>query len=126
MFLHGLADRIQGEIFRGELPTSLDCLIELALRVDSRLQQHDQRDRQWVTDTQDYFSTKPEGPVSHRSDNEPMQVGGVRLSREERERRRRGGIVYVLWRVGTLPGGVSGKRAKPGSRTEVTVGWGQP
>ncbi len=55
MFLHGLADRIQGEIFRGELPTSLDCLIELALRVDSRLQQHDQRDRQWVTDTQDYF-----------------------------------------------------------------------
>ncbi len=92
MFLHGLADRIQGEIFRGELPTSLDCLIELALRVDSRLQQHDQRDRQWVTDTQDYFSTKPEGPVSHRSDNEPMQVGGVRLSREERERRRRGGL----------------------------------
>ncbi len=47
MFLHGLADRIQGEIFCGELPTSLDGLIELALRVDSRLQQRDQRDRQW-------------------------------------------------------------------------------
>ncbi len=92
MFLHGLADRIQGEIVCGELPTSLDGLIELALRVDSRLQQRDQRDRQWVTATQDYFSIKSGGTVSHRSNNEPMQVGGARLSREERERRRRGGL----------------------------------
>ncbi len=92
MFLHGLADQIQGEIVCGELPTSLDGLIELALRVDSRLQQRDQRDRQWLTATQDYFSIKSGGTVSHRSNNEPMQVGGARLSREERERRRRGGL----------------------------------
>ncbi len=45
MFLHGLADRIQKEIFTVELPTGLDGLIELALRVDARLQQRDQRGR---------------------------------------------------------------------------------
>ncbi len=45
MFLHGLADRIQREIFAIELPTSLDGLIDLSLRVDSQLQQRDQRAR---------------------------------------------------------------------------------
>ncbi len=40
MFLHGLADWIQKEIFTVELPTDLDGLIELAHRVDARLQQH--------------------------------------------------------------------------------------
>ncbi|KAI2645965.1 Transposon Tf2-6 polyprotein [Labeo rohita] len=37
MFLHGLADRIQREIFTLELPEDLDGLISLVLRVDSRL-----------------------------------------------------------------------------------------
>ncbi|KAL0190885.1 hypothetical protein M9458_013583, partial [Cirrhinus mrigala] len=41
MFLHGLADRIQREIFTLELPEDLDGLISLALRVDSRLQHRD-------------------------------------------------------------------------------------
>lgn len=35
MFLHGLADRIQGEIFKLELPPDLDGLIMLAIRVDA-------------------------------------------------------------------------------------------
>lgn len=43
MFLHGLADRILKEIFALELPTSLDGLIELALRMDAHLQHQDQR-----------------------------------------------------------------------------------
>ncbi len=42
MFRHGLADRIQREIFMLELPPDLDGLIDLALRVDSRLQQSGQ------------------------------------------------------------------------------------
>lgn len=37
MFWHGLADRIQKEIFALDLPTDLDGLIELAIRVDARL-----------------------------------------------------------------------------------------
>ncbi|KAL0199932.1 hypothetical protein M9458_003119, partial [Cirrhinus mrigala] len=42
VFLHGLADRIQKEIFTLELPADLDGLIDLALRVDARLQRLDQ------------------------------------------------------------------------------------
>ncbi len=39
MFLHGLADRIHQEIDVVELPLGLDELVDLALRVDARLQQ---------------------------------------------------------------------------------------
>uniref|UniRef100_A0A9J7ZZV9 Retrotransposon gag domain-containing protein n=1 Tax=Cyprinus carpio carpio TaxID=630221 RepID=A0A9J7ZZV9_CYPCA len=38
MFWRGLADRIVNEIYTLELPTSLDGLIDLAIRVDTRLQ----------------------------------------------------------------------------------------
>ncbi len=41
MFLHGLADRIQREIEVVELPPGLDELVDLALRVDARLQQRE-------------------------------------------------------------------------------------
>jgi len=37
MFLHVLADHMQKEIFALDLPTVLDCLIELAIRVDAQL-----------------------------------------------------------------------------------------
>ncbi len=49
MFLHGLADRIQQEIYTVELPTGLDELVDLALRVDARLQQRDLRGRRKFT-----------------------------------------------------------------------------
>lgn len=35
MFLHGLADHIQKEIFALDLPTDLDALIDLAIRLDA-------------------------------------------------------------------------------------------
>uniref|UniRef100_A0A9J8BJU2 Retrotransposon gag domain-containing protein n=1 Tax=Cyprinus carpio carpio TaxID=630221 RepID=A0A9J8BJU2_CYPCA len=43
MFLHGLADRVQKEIYALDLPTSLNGLIELALRVDARLTRMERR-----------------------------------------------------------------------------------
>ncbi len=39
MFFHGLADYVKDEIYALELPTSLDGLVSLAIRVDARLQQ---------------------------------------------------------------------------------------
>ncbi len=45
MFLHGLAEYIKDEIYSLELPTSLDGLVSLAIRVDIRLQQRDQQAR---------------------------------------------------------------------------------
>lgn len=88
VFLHGLADRIQKEIFTLELPTSLDGLIDLALRVDLRLQQHGLQVRhQLLPVVPDYFLVESGRTVSHLSDSEPMQVGRARLSRERRRAR---------------------------------------
>lgn len=39
MVFNGLAELLKDEIITHELPTSLDVLIDLAIRVDSRLQQ---------------------------------------------------------------------------------------
>ena len=91
-FLHGLAERVQREIYALDLPSTLNGLIDLALRVDARLSRIGQR-----TAT---------NPVPSRSENqrssgldtfgshdpEPMQVGRARLSREEKERRRSQGL----------------------------------
>ncbi len=93
MFLHGLADRIQREIYALDLPTSLNGLIELALRVDARLSRIERRMLP---------SRGTGGATSQRSsggdaaspvyDHEPMQVGRARLTREEKERRRSQGL----------------------------------
>ncbi|XDV19983.1 hypothetical protein PO909_025369 [Leuciscus waleckii] len=93
MFLHGLADRVQREIYALDLPTSLNGLIELALKVDARLSRVERRALPSRT------PGGAEGPrfsggdaVSPVYDHEPMQVGRARLSREEKERRRSQGL----------------------------------
>ncbi len=93
MFLHGLADRVQKEIYILDLPQSLNGLIDLALRVDVRLDRVERythpdhrlrgAESRWTSDGDTV------GPVI---DHEPMQVGRARLSREERERRRSHGL----------------------------------
>ncbi len=97
MFLHGLADRIQQEIYTVELPTGLDELVDLALRVDARLQQRDLRGRRKCTP--EYPSLDTGDTVSHSSVDEPMQVGRARLSREERARRRMRGLCLYCGRL---------------------------
>jgi len=87
---HGLADRIQREIFMLELPPDLDGLIDLALRVDSHLQQSGQRSRH-LRDfaLPEYSPINSDDAISHPLRGEPMQVGRARLSPEEREHRGR-------------------------------------
>ncbi len=70
MFLHGLADRIQQEIDVVELPLGLDELVDLALRVDARLQQRDLRGRRKLTPRYPFFDTGD--TVGHSSVDEPM------------------------------------------------------
>ncbi|KAG1935783.1 retrotransposable element [Pimephales promelas] len=103
MFLHGLADRIQKEIYALDLPTKLNDLIALALRVDARLSRVKNRDQH------DRFSggiegqrSGGEGAVSLTHDHEPMQVGRARLSREEKERRRSLGLCLYCGGAGHL------------------------
>jgi hypothetical protein len=99
-FLHGLADRVQWEIYMLDLPPRLNGLIELALRVDARLSrmgrfQQNQPFRGAEGSRADYMAT-----VSPVSDPEPMQVGRARLSREERERRRSQGLCLYCGKMG--------------------------
>ncbi len=98
MFLHGLADRIQQRIYTVELPTGVDELVDLALRVDARLQQRDLRGRRKCTP--EYPSLDTGDTVSHSSVDEPMQVGRAQLSREERDRRRMRGLCLYCGAAG--------------------------
>lgn len=93
MFLHGLADRVQREIYILDLPQSLNGLIDLALRVDSRLNRLERytHPNQRLRGAEGR-STNEGDTVSPIADPEPMQVGRARLSREERERRRSRGL----------------------------------
>ncbi len=84
-----------------ELPPDLDGLIDLALRVDSRLQQGGQRSRH-LRDfaLPEYSPTNSDDAISHPPGGEPMQVGRARLSREEREHRRRRGLCIYCGTAG--------------------------
>ncbi len=75
----------------------LDELVDLALRVDARLQQRDLRGRRKLTPRYPFFDTGD--TVGHSSVDEPMQVGRARLSREERDRRRTRGLCCTVARL---------------------------
>ncbi len=93
MFFHGLADYVKDEIYALELPTSLDGLVSLAIRVDARFQQRGQRARRAsAVNRLDHL------PITYRdadvgfAEPEPMQMGRSRLSLEEKRRRRNEGL----------------------------------
>uniref|UniRef100_A0A673MBN3 CUB domain-containing protein n=1 Tax=Sinocyclocheilus rhinocerous TaxID=307959 RepID=A0A673MBN3_9TELE len=93
VFRHGLADRITNEIYTLELPTSLDGLIDLAIRVDNRLRRRDERTLQVSAGRSgDQFAAPTKGSSDYLSGPEPMQVSRARFSREEKERRRNRGL----------------------------------
>ncbi|KAI2662144.1 Transposon Tf2-9 polyprotein [Labeo rohita] len=116
MFLHGLADRIQREIYALDLPADLNGLIDVALRVDARLSRAERR-------CLPARLPPGEGPPARASgndavgpfqDHEPMQVGRARLTREERERRRSHGLCLYC--------GLPGKRASPAVKMGLLSG----
>ncbi|XP_073727890.1 uncharacterized protein [Misgurnus anguillicaudatus] len=92
-FLHGLADRIQREIVTAELPTSLNGLVDLVIRVDARLSMAARRKSSTTSQQRsELFNLPSEVSTGVLSDLEPMQVGRARLSPEERNRRRSQGL----------------------------------
>ncbi|XP_038822213.1 uncharacterized protein LOC120022396 [Salvelinus namaycush] len=101
MFLHGLEDRIQKEIYVLDLPRSLNGLVELALRVDARLSRIGRRacPNRPYNDTEGWHASGG-NTASSASAHEPMQLGRARLSREERERRRSQGLCLYCGRAG--------------------------
>ena len=76
MFLHGLEDRIQKEIYVLDLPRSLNGLVELALRVDARLSRIGRRacPNRPYNDTEGGHASGG-NLASSASAHEPMQLG---------------------------------------------------
>lgn len=90
MFFHGLANHIKDEIYVMELPETLDDLIDLAIKVDYRLQLRGLRKE-----------PRPQHPISRtrspemklsESEPEPKQKGRCHLTVEERDRHRTEGL----------------------------------
>ena len=81
-FLEGLNTEVRDEILAREVPSRLDPLIDLAIRVEKRF---DLRRRARGTETVSF--SPPTASSLSSSVEEPMQLGGLRISSKERERR---------------------------------------
>ncbi len=103
MFFHGLADYVKDEIYTLELPTSLDGLVSLAIRVDARLQQRNQRARRAsAVNRLDHLHVPYCDADVGFSEPEPMQMGRSRLSLEEKRRRRNEGLCLYCGAAGHI------------------------
>lgn len=88
-FLHGLSEDIKDELVSHDLPTTCEALINLAIRIDRRLQER-RRGRFPGLSLQPSGSptTQPTPlPASGAPDPEPMQIDHTRLTPQERQRR---------------------------------------
>ncbi len=82
-FLEGLNMDLKEEIYARGPPTQLDQLIELGIRLDKCFEQ---RRRVRASESRPLETLTPAVVSSPlRSDPEPMQLGGVRISAEERQ-----------------------------------------
>ena len=80
-FLEGLSPEVRDEVLVREIPARLDDLIDLAIRVERRFDQRRRAHR-----LEDTLFSPPRVSPSH-SEPEPMQLGGLRISSKERQRR---------------------------------------
>ena len=91
-FLHSLADYIKNELDSHDTPITLDGVIDLAIRIDLRIQTRQGEKHQGGA--QHTFPPRSRGGAAaantslHQQveDREPMQLGRTSLSLEERER----------------------------------------
>lgn len=107
-FLFGLSDTLKDHLVPLELPSDLDTLISLAIKIDTRLSE---RERSRGPTSSHKGPSQPPGcppwrpsphtapasppPASSANSEEPMQLGRTSLSPEERQRRlREGRCIY--------------------------------
>lgn len=82
-FLEGLNADLKDEILARDSPSRLDPLIDLAIRTEKRFEL-----RRWARGVERSLLPAPVSsfPSAH-TDAEPMQLGGLRISAAERQRR---------------------------------------
>ena len=99
-FMNGLKDSIKDQLAPLELPTDLNSIIAMSTRVDIRLNERNSErlrtsvrpsapQRPWINNT----------PLTTSSE-EPMQLGGARITAEERQRRFREGCCFYCGQHG--------------------------
>lgn len=82
-FLEGLSLELREEIYARGAPAELDPLIDLAIRLDRCFEQR----RRARTPSSVIYTLSSAVPSRHSADAEPMQLGSVRISPEERQHR---------------------------------------
>lgn len=99
-FLSGLKDNIQDEIASHDFPVSLEGMIDLALRVEARHRQRRIRRTatQHLLDPSLHVTETTSAPLS--SSVEPMQLGRLRLTTEERQHRLVNGLCLYCGKPG--------------------------
>ena len=94
-FYRGLQEAVKDEMVNRDWGQSLDELIHLAIHLDARIQER-RRDRRETRAPMTTFLPRPATPALNpapaRSPEEPMELGRLRLSREERSRRLQRGL----------------------------------
>uniref|UniRef100_A0A8K9X1M2 CCHC-type domain-containing protein n=2 Tax=Oncorhynchus mykiss TaxID=8022 RepID=A0A8K9X1M2_ONCMY len=84
--LEGLRAEVKDEILSREVPSSVDSLIELAIRIERRVDlRHRARGKELALSVAPLSASLPSSSAG--SGAEPMQLGGIRISTKERERR---------------------------------------
>ena len=84
-FLEGLNPNFKDEIYAREIPEQFDQLVELAIRLDKRFEMR--RHARGLRTERPVTPPTPTAPVRSDHEAEPMQLGGIRISTAERQRR---------------------------------------
>ena len=94
-FYRGLQEAVKDEMVNRDWGQSLDELIHLAIHLDARIQER-RRDRRETRAPMTTFLPRPATPALNpapaRLPEEPMELGRLRLSREERSCRLQRGL----------------------------------
>lgn len=101
MFRAGLEEEIQDELATIDLPQDFDDLISMALRVEGRLRRRRQRPvfrPPWRME--DTSSAVPEAANATSLGSEPMQVGRLRLTPQQKQQRLIQGLCFYCGKPG--------------------------
>ena len=102
-FLDGLDDSIQDEIATHELPSDMDSMVDLALRIESRLLRRRQRrsgNPFWRLGEGSFSQVTPVQSSPLPADPEPMQLGRLRLTPQEKQDRLARGLCLYCGKPG--------------------------
>lgn len=102
MFRAGLNEEIQDEIATHEIPSGFDDLVDLALRVESRLRFRHQRlaARPPWSFGELTSDITPAQPLPSPADPEPMQLGRLRLTPQQKQERLTRGLCFYCGKAG--------------------------